>query len=162
MLALALLDVLASAEGPLFLRVRFADFFAGVAATGFYDGLWGRRTAAFAAVIRVQVFGFVAVVASGLVVGRVSRLNEWIDFGDLQLQGLDIQDTTAICGRAHAHLIHTMYDTNLLFAGDVHHVEGQELARKPREGHVQVDFHSLACIAKELSALVSSYWRESN
>lgn len=55
--AVALLDVLAFAEGPGFLRVCFAHFVAGVAAAGFDHArrCWG--TAAFAAVVGGQVFG---------------------------------------------------------------------------------------------------------
>ena len=78
-LALALLDVFASAEGPLFLRVGFSDFFAGVAAARFCGRVWRRSTAAFAAVVRLKVFGFVAVMARVLVVGGMYRLHERVE-----------------------------------------------------------------------------------
>lgn len=63
-LAHALLDVLATSECPLFLRVRFPHFVACVAAAGL-DGVVGRGSAAaFAAVCWVEVLcGFVAGVA---------------------------------------------------------------------------------------------------
>lgn len=54
--AVALFDVLAFSEGPLFLGVGFADFVAGVAAAWFAGvGGW-RGAAAFAAVVGVEVF----------------------------------------------------------------------------------------------------------
>lgn len=63
--ALALFNVGAFAEGPLFLRVCFSDFLASVAATGL-DGI-GRSwcPAALAAVLGVEVFCFFGVTGYG-------------------------------------------------------------------------------------------------
>ena len=38
----------------------------------------------------------------------------------------------------------TVLDAYLLLAGDVHYVEGEQLAGYPREGDVEMDFHFLA------------------
>ena len=47
-------------------------------------------------------------------------------------------------------------DADLLFAGDVHDVEGEEFAGDAREGDVEVDFHFLAC---DMFLGCSSFWR---
>lgn len=64
--AVALFDVLTFAEGPGFLRIGFADFVAGVATARFHDALGGWRAAAFAAVVRGEVFGDFFLRVSGL------------------------------------------------------------------------------------------------
>ena len=64
-LPLALLDVLAAAEGPRHGRVRFPHFFARVAAAGL-DGVGGRVGAvAAAAVVWVEVHGDVVLGVPG-------------------------------------------------------------------------------------------------
>lgn len=140
--ALALLDVLAASERPLFLRVRLAHFVAGVAAARF-DDVGGRGcAAALAAVSGVEVLCFVAGVAGCN--GLVPTDDELAWRGSLQVQRLDVQDTAALRGRAQPHFIHTVRNAHLLFAGDVHDIEGQEFAWEPGESHVEVNLHSLA------------------
>ena len=62
-LALALFDVFAAAEGPGDAGIGFADFFAGVAAVGFGGCGWGGRAVAVAAVVGGEVGGFFGGVA---------------------------------------------------------------------------------------------------
>ncbi len=42
------------------------------------------------------------------------------------------------------YFIDPVLDAGLLFAGDVHYVEGEELAGDARKGDIQMDLHLLA------------------
>jgi hypothetical protein len=73
-LAQALLDVLALAEGPGRLGVRLPDFVAGVAAAGFLGVGRGRGAVAVAAVARVEMgCGFVGRVSLSLVLAMLEH-----------------------------------------------------------------------------------------
>lgn len=70
-----LLDVLTLAKGPLADRVGFADLVAGVAAAGF-RGVWGRRgSAAFAAVVGIEVLGALGFRMAGRSLMSVSLID---------------------------------------------------------------------------------------
>lgn len=112
--AFALLDVLAFAEGPADAGVGFANVFAGLAAAGLGVGFVGGGGAvAVAAVAGVEVGGGVVVEVEG---GCGDRPG----FGE----GGETREGDAVG------------DGGLLFAGDVHYVEGEELAGDVGEGYV--------------------------
>ena len=81
-LPLALLDVLAFAEGPADAGVGLAHLFAGGAAAGFLDGRWGWGAVAVAAVVRGEVGGGVVAV---------------------EVQGGDLEGQTALGGGRELH-----------------------------------------------------------
>lgn len=122
-LALALLKGLAVAKCPGNLSVRLADFLASVAAAGLFGIVRGRRSAAVTAVTGIQVLGSVVV----------------------QVQRADVDDAAAFTFRTEADLVHAVGDTVLLLAGDVHDIEGQELAGHAGECNIEMNIHTLAC-----------------
>lgn len=62
----------------------------------------------------------------------------------MNLQRLDIDHAATLRAGSQTDFINAVHDAMLLFARDVHHVEGEKLARDLGEGYVQVDFHALA------------------
>lgn len=62
---------------------------------------------------------------------------------DVQVQCLNIQDSTSLGLRAQAHFVHTMRNANLLFARDIHHIKRKKFTWQPRKCHVQMNLHSL-------------------
>lgn len=84
-------------------------------------------------------------------------------FEYLQVQRLDIYDPAAVGYRLQPDFVHTVHDTSLLFSGNVHNIEGEELARDLGEADVQMYLHLFSCnpieSAKFIAVLypISSY-----
>jgi hypothetical protein len=66
-------------------------------------------------------------------------------YSQFQRRGLD--GLAPIALSRQPHLVHTMHNTHLYLARDVHDVECKKLARHPRERDVHRDLHLLACVA---------------
>ena len=121
--ALTLLDVLSPAKSPRGLRVGFSNFVAAVTAPRLDSVAGGRRTVAVTAVCRVEMNGRIV----------------------MQIHSGNIDDTASFRDGLKADLIDAVFDTVLLLAGDIHHIESKELAWHFGKGHIEMDLHSLAC-----------------
>ena len=122
-LALALFDVFTFAERPAGGGVGFAHFLASVAATLFLHGGRGGGAIAVSAVVGGEVGGFFIAV---------------------QVQRCDLDGETALGAGGELDFGEAVFHACLLLAGDVHYVEGEELAGDAGEGDVEMDFHSFA------------------
>lgn len=147
MLARALLDVFSLTERPRGLRVRFSDFLASVTAAGLLRVRRRRGTVTGAAVVGIQVLGsLVAGVAFGLCQSCDSgRCLCSGAMGNLQTQGLDVDDAASLLLRAETNLVDAVHDTVLLLSGNIHNIEGKKFAGHLGEGDVEMDLHALAC-----------------
>jgi hypothetical protein len=138
-LTLALLDAFTTAERPRDGRVGFTDFIARITAARL-DGLvrrWGAE--AFAAVVGIEVGGFVFVTVFCVRGGSSGGADK-----NLQIQCLHFNRFASFTFRRQPHLIDTVCDAHLQFAGDVHNVKCDQLARYTGERNVHGDLHLLS------------------
>lgn len=63
----------------------------------------------------------------------------------LQSQHFRVDITSTLAQRLQPRLGHAVLDAVLLLPGDVHDIEGQQLAGDSRKRDVEVDLHALAC-----------------
>ena len=93
-----------------------------------------------------SIFGSVPLYTRLSVLSRESNCCEVADQGgDLQCKSLGLDLTSTLALRPEPDLLHTVLNAMLLLSGNIHDIEGQELARNSRERDIKMDLHSLAC-----------------
>jgi hypothetical protein len=60
----------------------------------------------------------------------------------VEFQRLDVNDAATPGFRLKTDFVYTVGDSVLLLSRDIHHIEGEKLARHLWEGHVEMDLHS--------------------
>lgn len=73
------------------------------------------------------------------------EIMEGEDGKNIQSKNLGVNLSSSFALRSESDLLDAVLYAMLLFAGDIHYVEGQEFAGYFGEGDVEMDFHSFAC-----------------
>lgn len=122
---LALFHIFTPTERPRNGGVSFAHLFASLTASRFCRSRWRRRAVAIPTISWVKMDGSI-------------RLGVQVERG----KGNGVRPFVAW---SKLYFVDPVLDAGLLFARDVHYVEGEELAGDAWKGNIQVDLHFLAC-----------------
>lgn len=118
-----LFDIFALAKSPLLRGICVSDFTASVAASWLFRTLWRRCSSTFTTVIGVQVYGDFVLVVSGDIEQSVSiKTQKTTSRPHSQFKFLNVDVSATFSSRAQAHLVHTVGNSHLLLARNVHDV----------------------------------------